>query len=89
MSEFVNGDYHGTYRQKINRAFRKTCSLSYCKERNSNFNVSFHRIPKSEKMRKLWIAACKIDENVSDNFAICSKHFDKDDFIRGKHPKWY
>lgn len=38
-------------------------------------DVSFHKLPKIEKVRDLWLKFCRIPEDAPKSSVICSNHF--------------
>jgi len=59
------------------------CSNWHGKASCTDEALSFHRFPKDEALRKVWInRCCRKDEFNVDCTRICSKHFDDDCFIR-------
>lgn len=59
-----------------------TCNNSFRKFSPQDTNyISFHRFPKDEKLRKVWIKACFRKDNFNpDSSYICNIHFEENDF---------
>ncbi|CAI6350476.1 unnamed protein product [Macrosiphum euphorbiae] len=51
-----------------------------CSASNTHKDVSFHRFPKNETVRSIWIDSLSIKEVVKDWHRICSSHFSPDHF---------
>lgn len=62
------------------------CAVANCINNDKNSKdkeITFHRIPKDEGLRKAWIHACKrADDFNANNVKVCSCHFSDDDFER-------
>ncbi|KAF2883187.1 hypothetical protein ILUMI_22987 [Ignelater luminosus] len=61
----------------MNKGEKRICFLC-----NSKTSQSYHKFPKSESLRSLWLQACNLtpEDNVN-SLKICSKHFKEDDFV--------
>lgn len=58
------------------------CNSRACKEPN----LSFHRFPgetnsRNAKRRKEWIRVLRTGKKISNRMVVCSKHFQKQDYI--------
>jgi hypothetical protein len=58
----------------------KRCAVAVCP---SPADVSYHRFPKDQKLRKVWTQCCKRDDPFNeDKSFICGNHFLLEDFER-------
>jgi hypothetical protein len=58
----------------------KHCAVAVCP---SPQGVSYHRIPKDPKLRKIWLLACKRKDDFNhDEARVCENHFLPTDFKR-------
>jgi hypothetical protein len=58
----------------------KQCAVAICP---SPKGVSYHRLPKDPKLRKVWLQSChRKDEFNHDQARICENHFLPSDFER-------
>lgn len=53
-----------------------------CKETNYKNNSSFFSAPKDRETREKWQAVMDTDQDITDDFFVCSRHFHKRDIIR-------
>lgn len=63
----------------------KYCAVTICNNRQgkNRGDVSFHRFPASETLRKVWLLRCGRDENFDcAQGRVCSVHFAEEDFER-------
>lgn len=67
------------------------CAVVNCKNRERNIKkekgVAFHRFPKDNSIRQIWVRACNIFLTITtspslDNLRVCSLHFDDGDYER-------
>ncbi|XP_064458895.1 uncharacterized protein LOC135369175 isoform X2 [Ornithodoros turicata] len=58
------------------------CSVPQCNTYANELGVSFHRYPRSKKMRKIWLIKLKMGKTPENftHYAVCSKHFCESDF---------
>ena len=69
-----------TFTFYFSQAKMKHCAVALCP---SPRGVSYHRLPKDPKMRKVWLLACKRKDNFNhDEARVCETHFLPTDFDR-------
>lgn len=62
------------------------CCVPECEgDARYDSSLSFHRIPKNNDLRKIWISKIRRDEGdlfkITNNTRVCSKHFSEEDFL--------
>nr|XP_012215122.1 PREDICTED: THAP domain-containing protein 6-like [Linepithema humile] len=66
----------------------RTASRPILGENKKNNNISYHRFPKNEKLKMLWLDILKLNmESVPPGARICSAHFSKDAFDLSSNTK--
>ena len=68
------------------------CIAFGCNNKNTEQKkgISFHRLPKDEKLKKVWLAKLRLKcppKNL-DNVRVCSEHFTPDSFVPDMQAKF-
>jgi len=57
------------------------CQSSRDKKRRIGTDISFHRFPKEDTRRAMWLRVCDEDFEPNQNSLLCSRHFEPSQFF--------
>lgn len=75
----------------IARMVTKQCCVENCyscSTREEDVGVTFHKFPKDEGLRELWVEVTRVTGGTDCGVYVCSRHFCKSDFQSYKDSKY-
>lgn len=61
-----------------------SCCVPQCKshfKRDPQKPLNFHKFPKDEQLKLLWLQKLNINKSVSNSKRVCSDHFNEIDYV--------
>lgn len=64
--------------------YKVNCAVAQCSNLGTKTSgIMYHRFPKSDDLRRVWISRCKRSDKFNpDNARVCSVHFRTEDYER-------
>lgn len=84
----IPANYTGGVLTKAKRNARHygiSCCVPGCPSKDNVKGISFHRLPKTKKINKLWKIKLRLVDKIPSTYSVCSKHFVTSDYFAGNN----